>query len=687
MKTLLSIILSISALAATAQNDIYPDTWAGIDDLGRIMPSYDETPLKTDRQRTVGIFYVSWHADSYCNFLSPWCGDVTKILEQDNRARLNAIHQLWKYPLYHWGEPEMGYFLSRDRWVIRRDISMLSDAGVDVLILDATNAVTYFSEWETLFSVMTEMQSEGNVVPKVCFWVYNGDPVRTAEAIFTRYYNPGKYQHLWFYWEGKPLFLYNQYPTVNASSTTDYSARFKSFFTLRNMWWGYARANNQPYVGTEGNWSFGYDMHDTMVNTLTPAQRAAYHNGVAEQMCVTPAQHASTMVGKSWTVKNREPKLDRKDMPAATYVPWLDQTVEHPENYGIYFQERWDEALQVDPQFIYINDWNEWTAGKFDETSQFMGRSNPFLFVDQYNAEFNRTIQPALNAYTDNYYMQMVQNIRRYKGVRPAPSVENLSTISIDGSFADWDAVEATYRDTYGDNDHRDYNGYGGLHYTNTSGRNDIVLSKVAVTESSICFYAETAQPLTPHTGENWMLLFIDADSNPATGWHGYEYLVNKSVTTATTTTVMRRSGEEWVTAGSASLRYCGSKLEIELPFSSLSINPGEGAINFKWADNPLSTDHILDLCREGDTAPNRRFAYRFNWSTGTSSFDYPTVSPLKVSTLGCGMLNIVSSEPYSIFSPAGIMVAQSTSGASHNLNPGLYFIRCASGNKRVVVK
>ena len=39
--------------------------------------------------------------------------------------------------------------------------------------------------------------------------------------------------------------------------------------------------------------------------------------------------------------------------------------------------------------------------------------------------------------------------------------------------------------------------------------------------------------PLTPHTGNNWMLLLIDADQNPNTGWFGYDYLINKSVVDA----------------------------------------------------------------------------------------------------------------------------------------------------------
>ena len=42
--------------------------------------------------------------------------------------------------------------------------------------------------------------------------------------------------------------------------------------------------------------------------------------------------------------------------------------------------------------------------------------------------------------YTDNYYMQMAQNIRRYKGVRPVPVLRGLHTVTIDGDFTDWAA-------------------------------------------------------------------------------------------------------------------------------------------------------------------------------------------------------------------------------------------------------
>ena len=104
-------------------------------------------------------------------------------------------------------------------------------------------------------------------------------------------------------------------------------------------------------------------MHDPQVKALAPAERASLHNGRYEQMAVTPAQHASTMVGKSWTLAAGEPTLNEYDLPRKKFLnkKWID----NPEYYGFYFNERWNEALSVDPDFIYINDWNEWIAGQF----------------------------------------------------------------------------------------------------------------------------------------------------------------------------------------------------------------------------------------------------------------------------------------------------------------------------------
>ena len=640
--------------------DIYSDTWVAIDALGRTMPTYEEVgAVKKDKQRIVGIFYITWHSDNLANINVPYRADVSKVLGQSPEARLDANHPAWQGGSFHWGEPELGYFLSRDEYVIRKDMSMLADAGVDVLVLDVTNAVRYWDEWETLFSTMEKMRAEGNKVPKFCFWAFNGEVITVVQNLYDRIYKTDKYKDLWFYWNGKPLLLYNGKPTVDANGGgvknpnphydpkaltdksnphfndpdytqeyyKDYTKEVKTYFTLRTMWWGYYEWAGERFVGTEGNWSFGYELNDERVRNLSAESLASTYKGKREQAAVTPAQHPISIVGKSWTRDKSEPNLNELDMPSPTYVPWLGKTVDNPTAYGIYFQERWDEALKSDPQFLYLNDWNEWTAGKYTSgkapgselpgPTTFLGRDNPFYFVDQYNAEFNRTIQPMKDGYTDNYYMQMAQNIRRYKGVRPIPENNGLTSIKIDGNFNDWNKLKTAYRDTKGDITHRNHNGYGGLNYVNNSGRNDIILSKVAVDKESVFFYVETKDKISSYTKSNWMLLLIDADKNSSTGWFGYDFLVNKNVIDEGRTSLLRydTATSSWVTSGELKYSVSENQMEIAVSRQLLGLTEKSFTFDFKWSDNPAELKDPISLCVNGDTAPNRRFNFRCIWN------------------------------------------------------------------------
>ena len=572
------------------------------DALGRTLPTAEECPLKTDKPRTVGIFYITWHTTDHHDG-QPYTYDVTKRIEANPMCTRGNPD--FPYATYHWGEPEYGYFLSQDRYVIFHDLSMLADAGVDVLIMDVTNAVCYWDEWEVLFQTMQEMKALGNKVPKFCFWAFNGNVIDVVQSLYERFYKTPRYQDCWFYWEGKPLLLYNATPSIDANPNggqkdKDYSEEVKQFFTLRNMWWGYHSWAGAPYVGGEDKWSFGYELNDKNVAALKPEELCSKHQGRLEEMAVTPAQHPISITGKSWRRETGEPSLDEKDMPAKAFVPWLGEERDNPTQYGIYFQDRWDEALQVDPDFIYLNDWNEWTAGKYrngkdpsgvaDMHIDFLGRKdNPFYFVDQYNAEFNRTIAPMKGGWTDNYYMQMVQNIRRYKGVAPMPVHRGYQNIKLDGNLDEWQP-DSSFLDTRGDVIHRDHDGYGDLHYTENSGRNDIVRCLVAVDKKNIYFAAETASDLTPSSDANWMLLFIDTDEDGT-----YDLIVKPA------------DGLYPVAIGEKSL-------EIAIPRKSLGKTGKSFSLCFKWADNPSNPDDIISISTTGDTAPNRRFAYRFVW-------------------------------------------------------------------------
>ena len=643
--------------------DIYPDTWVGTDALGRSMPDYSQAgAVKNDQRRVVGIFYITWQMDHSYKYKSPFTADVSEVLKRDSAARYNGNDTAWgPYHSYFWGEPEVGYFLSKDKYVIMKDMSMLADAGVDVIILDVTNAFEYWGQWKVLFSALEQMKSEGNKVPRFCFWAFNGPVITVVQDLYDKIYKDCKYSDLWFYWDGKPLLLYNANPNTypekggvnnpnphfDSSAVTDennphygdpeftekyyhdYTKEVKEFFTSRNMWWGYFKWDGKRYVGTENNWSFGYDLGDKNVRDMNPFDLVATHNGEKEEAAVTPAQHAFSLIGKSWTRENGEPELNEYDLPDSAYVPWLHRYVINPEAYGIYFQERWNEAMKVNPEFIYINDWNEWTAGKYNpeknppnpnhitNTVEFMRRKSNFYFVDQYNSEFNRDIQPMKGGYTDNYYMQMAENIRYYKGVRLIPVSRGFSVIKIEGDFSDWNKVLIEFRDTKGDTFHRNYNGFGGLHYTNNSGRNDIVTSKVAVDSNNVYFYVQTSDSLTPYTGHNWMLLLIDADKNPNTGWYGYDFIVDKSVIDYKTTTIMKYDSVSglWSNPVKINYYYTGNRMEIKIPRRILGLqNLNSFTFDFHWADNPADLKTPISLCINGDSAPNRRFNYRYIW-------------------------------------------------------------------------
>ncbi len=94
---------------------------------------------------------------------------------------------------------------------------MLADAGVDVLVMDVTNAVRYWDEWDVIFPVMQKMKAEGNKVPKFCFWAFNGPVITVVQDLYEKIYKTDKYKDLWFYWDGKPLLLYNGTPSVDAN--------------------------------------------------------------------------------------------------------------------------------------------------------------------------------------------------------------------------------------------------------------------------------------------------------------------------------------------------------------------------------------------------------------------------------------------------------------------------------------
>jgi len=574
VKTFFAFVIVIAIVAsagASAPRDLMSDTWVATDALGRQLPGHDECG-SVRANRTVGIFYFLWLGQHGTG--GPF--DITELLKADPEK------PAWGPPgaFHHWGQSELGYYLSDSEYAIRKHASMLVDAGIDTLIFDVTNAFTYPDVYLKLCAIYRQLRVEGRQTPQICFLTHSS-AARTIETLYRDFYAKGLYRELWFHWKGKPLIL--------GGATDELPAEIAAFFSHRDCW----------------AWTHGKDTWQWLDH---PEMRYGWHESPdrPEELAVSVAQHPTTNIGRSC----------RDGIQPPTNEVGLTDS----EHLGLYFNEQWQRALKVDPEFVFITGWNEWVAQRFiapqGSSQTLLGRKlspGESFFVDAYNQEYSRDIEPMQGSHTDNYYYQMVSYVRRYKGIRKPPIAQQDYPIAIDGRFDDWEQVEPEFRDTAGDVEHRDEAGWGNAGpYANATGRNDFVTLKVAVDGDDVCFYAETAAPLTRHTDANWMLLFIDADRDHATGWNGYDCLLNLETESDRITSVHRFTDGSWQKVGSADYRYTGSQMEIRIPRATLGLAPGNVVFDFHWADNVQSLDDIIEFAIHGDSAPNRRFNYRF---------------------------------------------------------------------------
>ena len=217
--------------------------------------------------------------------------------------------------------------------------------------------------------------------------------------------------------------------------------------------------------------------------------------------------------------------------------------------------------------------------------------------------------------HADNYYYQLVANVRRFKGAAPLPPMSPARSITINGNFDQWKEVTPEFRDDAGDTAHRDHEGAGGQHYVNRTGRNDLVAFRVAHDPHKVSFHARTRENLSPPTGANWMWLLIDADCDPRTGWEGYDYIVNRRMGTGGTTCLERNAGGwTWTKVAQIPYHLKDNELHLSIPLSALAIPQDRQCltIDFKWADNIQWVDDIMDFYVSGDVAPEGRFRFRY---------------------------------------------------------------------------
>ena len=574
--------------------------FAATDDLDRALPTSLTTGIYgSNGEKYVGIFYFLWHGEHGDSGVY----DLQKIMDTygDLAKDANAKDPATGKKIYgaigqmHWfAEPLYGYYYASDEWVIRKHMELLTNANVDFLYFDVTNGYIYKSNALKVMRVCHELNEQGYDAPQVVFYT-NANSAGVMKQLYDEIYSKNLYSDTWFCVDGKPCIVGVEQGNVNGFFTVK-AAQWPNEAYKQNGWpWMDFEWPQRVFKDSEGN--------DSAINVSI-----AQHNKsitFSDSSLYGYALNRGRSFG-STDATNAAMKLYR-----AAYDADNSLTLQ-----GLNFQAQWDRAIQSGVPYVLVTGWNEWVAQRQDGALHRKDAS--FVhFVDTASMEFSRDAEMMRGGYFDNYYMQLISNIQRLKGSAPVIIQDARRKIDIAGDFSQWDAVDVKYVDPEGDCKNRNARCFGNGRYTDSTGYNDIVCAKVTNDTQSVYFYVETAKDIKREEGTEWLRLFINADANSATGWNGYDCLVNLTPGENGVTDIVKCSsdGDGLLTTAPASETYYrveGNKMMLSVPMEFFGGDYTKLYFEFKWADADGGGQFrtMEDFYTTGDVAP----LGRLNW-------------------------------------------------------------------------
>lgn len=578
-------------------------TWTATDALDRT--TADSTAAGApNSNRYVGLFY----------FLC-WVG-AGQVVQDNTKLYLEMGYKDAKTWIEnrggeaYWAEPYFGYYRNTDTWVYRKHGYMLEQAGVDFIFLDVSNAEVFISGHTALFDTWLSMRKQGIDTPQIVF--FNGDTPTTFQSnmstLFTTVYsddNWAKYEELFFLWEGKPL-VFGNYSGLSG----EIKQKVDEKFTVRGSW---------AWIDRDNYWSWLQEYHYDTETGEARMENGGWGRDAAgriESLSIAMGHHPTTSKGRSF-VNGKTIKTSDMGFSA---VEQAGQGLGFASQFNA-MQTLVDQNVDEDQPFVLmITGWNEWIAGCFhsDTREGMAGTRAKFLYVDQFNCEFSRDGEPMRNVdgygIGDNYYYQMVDQIRRYKGIDATPTADNQTSIDIyDLSF--WDNISLSYTDSLYDVEHRNTISYNPHYrYINNTGRNDFDYAKVSQDSANLYFLVKTSSDIIIDNGSTWMNLYLNVDGDVTTGWEGFDYVLNRDRDSFVVTVEKFKDNTfETEVVGGAYYYLEGSYMAISLSKSLLGTNGKVENMTFKWADNSVGNGDPMAFMDLGDTAPDNRFAFVYN--------------------------------------------------------------------------
>lgn len=571
---------------------------AGTDDFGRVILPVDG---KVNKDRYVGMFYFltlgqhTNHSGIY---------DVNKITYEGTYNKAFTRYNTPITPVgsaHFWGEPVWGYYNSGDTWVMRKQIEMLTMAGVDFLVLDTSNNVLYENVTAKLFEILKEYQDAGWEVPRVMYYLGKHDlgaDMQVIKQVYKIFYESDTYKSLWFTPNDpeKPMIVApdNVIASLRSSSNAQEKA-LAEFFDFRVTQWPIAAPVNEPVYEYGAPWiSFEYPQ--------TP-QEGWINVSIAQHVSVCMTDTKSSR-GRGWYPTEK------------VKGQWRGKNDHENWRQNLNYQAQWNTVLEMTPEqraedarFVFLTGWNEWVAEKLRRGD------GDYFTVDTFNAEYSRDIEPSRSSGMKDYaYFQTIMNIHA-DNYAPAAHYEYPAAtpdITKDDA-AVWQSA-VTYRDFTGECADRNFKAMAGdIVYKDTTGRNDIDTISVLRNEQYLYFRISCAEDITAYSegDTGWMNLWIKTADASGDLLCGYEYVINRQVV-GNVSAVQNAKGES---VGEADVNVFGKVMIVRIPLDAIGLDKNDYALEFKVTDNVQDMENDpLNLYSTGDAAPIGTLNFSFGY-------------------------------------------------------------------------
>ena len=571
----------------------------GTDDFGRVITPVDK---KINDDRYVGMFYFLT-LGQHTNHTGIY--DINLITKQGTDHSAFTAFDTPDTPVdsaHFWGEPVWGYYNSCDVWVMRKQIEMLTMAGVDFLVLDTSNNFLYDRVTNLLFSVLMEYQSQGWDVPRIVYYMGKHElsaDISAFKKVYNIFYAKDTYKSLWFTPNDpqKPMIVApDTVVDALANSANLQEKGFSEFFDFRVTQW----PTGGSYYQTGAPWiDFKYPQRpQTGWISLSTAQHVT--------VCMTDIEGSR---GRGWYPTEKVGRY------------W--QGVNDHENWrmDLNFQAQWNTVLGMSEEqkatnarFVFLTGWNEWVAQKIRRGD------NDYFTVDTYCPEYSRDIEPSRSDGMKDYtYFMTIMNIHNDNFAPAVHYQYPVATPDITKDDTDvWNTSKAVYRDFTGECADRNFKAMAGnTVYTDNSGRNDIDTVTILRDSQYLYFRVTCVDAITAHeTGDHgWMNLWLKTANAQGDLMGGYEFVVNYEVSGNKSQILRCKSPDDMESVGEADVNVFGNAMIVRIPLKALGLSESDYQVEFKVTDNVQNMiGDPLNLYSTGDAAPIGSLNFSFGY-------------------------------------------------------------------------